>query len=146
MSKKKREPKQEVVPDWTQPPALKEVSALVYEAQNLPVFAFDAIKAWTVGDIVKWAQKLGLKVEPRRRRKQSAKGQTEATEELDEKVLSLVRSVGRKRKDKKVVMKDLVPRLDDYSDQQIRRALVRLTTKKSIKAHGATKDKTYEVA
>jgi hypothetical protein len=148
MSKKKNtKPVEPQTPSWTKPTVLKKVSAFLHEATELPAAAFEELKEWKVGDIVTWVKKLELQVKPRQHKgRQAAKGQTEATSELDGTVLSLIRSIGRKRKDRLVVMKDLAAKLDDYSDQQIRRALVRLTSKKSIKAHGATKDKTYEAA
>lgn len=45
-----------------------------------------------------------------------------------------------------VKIKDLQPKLKSFSDQQIRRSLVRLTKDKKIRKEGATKNTVYKAA
>ncbi len=129
------------------PTLLEHIAPLVDVASHLPIIAFEVIENMTVGELVAVAKTHNLDVaKARRPGRQAAKGQTEATAELDEKVLKMVKSIGRKRKNREVVMKDLVGKLPDYSDQQIRRSLVRLAKAKLIKTNGSTKDKSYRLA
>lgn len=134
-------------PKTIDPELLEHIAPLVDVAAHLPIIAYEAVEDMTVGELVAFAKANNLDVaKARRSGRQPSKGQTEATAVLDEKVMRLVKAIGRKRKDKSVVMKDLVPKLPDYSDQQIRRSLVRLATTKAIKTNGSTKDKTYRAA
>lgn len=126
---------------------LEHIAPLVDVALHLPIIAYEAVESMTVSELVSIAKTHNLPASKGRRAgKHVSKGQTEATATLDDIVFKLVKSIGRKRKDKRVVMRDLVSKLPDYSDQQIRRALVRLTTRKMLKTHGSTKDKSYQAA
>ncbi len=149
--KKKSAPKKKSVPKIRgtviNDELLAHIVPLVDAAAHLPILAYEAMEDLTVGELVKFARANDLDVaKARRPGKQPTKGQTEATAELDGRVFVLVRSIGSQRKDRQVAMKDLGPKLVDYSDQQIRRSLVRLTERKEIKTRGSTKDKTYCVA
>lgn len=129
------------------PSLIEHIIPLVDVAAHLPIIAFEAIEKYTVGELVEFAKANDLDItKARRPGKQPLKGQTEATSTLDDIVFRMVKSVGRKRKDKRVYIRDLVSRLPEYSDQQIRRALVRLTKREQIEAEGSTKDKSYKAA
>lgn len=129
------------------PSLLEHIALLVDVASHLPILVYEAVEDYTVRELVVFAKEHDLDVaKARRPGKQASKGQTEATATLDDKVFRIVKSIGRKRKDKRVVMRDLVDKLSNYSDQQIRRALVRLTKREQIQSEGSTKDKSYRIA
>lgn len=124
---------------------LEHVVPILEAIEQLPEAAYRGIRGLTVSDLRLYGRKNEedmLKAKKRSRKK----GQTSATAELDDAVLEAVTSVGNEREDGRVVMRDLEPELPQYSNQQIRRSLVRLSKQKLIKSEGSTKDKSYRAA
>lgn len=124
------------------PELLEHIVPMVEIIEQLPEAVYKGVRGLTISDIRSFARKNEEELLKAKRRGRE-KGQTQATAELDDQVLKAVTKLGKKHEDHAVTMSVLVDELVEFSDQQIRRSLVRLADRKVIKADGNTRNKTY---
>ena len=94
--------------------------------------------------VAKSSAKKTKKVAPPKPQTAKGAGQTKATQQLDAAVLDEVSKLSKKIGE--VKLGDLMERLPDHSDQQIRRSLARNVKAGAIVREGATKNTVYRVA
>ena len=136
--------------DFMKPTLVRDIAPLLQEVVRLPAGAYQKIKNLTLEKLVVEAAKHHDKISidaKGRPQVVRTRGQTSPTAELDVIVLRTLKRIASRRRSGEVVMADLVDKLgDEYSAQQIRRALARLQENGEITSQGKTKNKTYGLA